>query len=64
VQHIIAKWKVAGESVRQNCGSAKILSDRDRRSVKLLVKSNRQSSIHQLISVFNEGSKTISTRTV
>jgi hypothetical protein len=66
VQRITAKQKMAGEpaSVRHNCGRAKILADRDRRSLKRFVKLNRRSSIHQLISVFNEGAKTISTRTV
>jgi hypothetical protein len=51
-------------SVRQNCGRAKFLDDRDNRSLKRLVKSNRQGSIHQLTRVFNQAAKTISTRTV
>jgi hypothetical protein len=66
VQHINAKWKMAGEpaSACQNCSISNILNDRDMRSLKSLVKSNRWSSIHQLTSVFNQGDKTISTHTV
>jgi transposase len=66
VQRIIAKWKMAGKlaSARQNCGRAKMLDDRYRRSLKRLVKSNMRSPILQLSRVFNQGARTISTPTV
>jgi hypothetical protein len=66
VQRIILKWKTADEpsSAHQNCCWAKILDDRDRRSLKRLVKSSRWCSIHQLTSVSNQGAKRIFTCTV
>ena len=44
VQRIIKNCKTCGEpsSSREKCGQKKILTDCDRRSLKLLVKSNRR----------------------
>ena len=47
-----------------NSGRAKILNTHDRRSLKRLVKSNRRKSVQQLTSMFNEGAKKISARTM
>lgn len=66
VQRIIKEWKDSGEcsSSRDNCGRKKILSDRDRRSLKRLVKKNRKKSTLQITTMFNAGVKTVSARTM
>jgi transposase len=66
VQRTIAQWKKDGEvrSFSHNSGKAKIMNIRDRRSLKRLVKSNRRKSVQQLTSMFNEGPKKISARTM
>lgn len=55
VQHIIKTWKDSGEpsSSRKKCGRKKILNDRDRRSLKRLVKSYRKKSTVELTAMFN-----------
>ena len=66
IQRTIAYWKQYGEpsSSRGNCGRGKILNERDRRSLKRLVKKNRRSSVQMITSEFNEGMKKVSPRTI
>jgi len=66
VQRIIEIWKDSGEpsSLREKCGRKKILTDRDRRSLKLLVKSNRRKTTVELRAMFDSESKSISKRTM
>ena len=66
IQRTIAYWKQYGEpsSTRGNCGRGKILNERDRRSLKRLVKKNRRSSVQMITSEFNEGTKKVSPRTI
>ena len=66
VQRIIKAWN-DGElatTSRERCGRHRILTDRDRRAVKRLVKSNRKRSTLQLTKMFNAGCQTISCRTM
>ena len=66
VQRTITQWKKDGEvkSFSGNSGRAKMMNILDRRSLKRLVKVNRRKSVQQLTSMFNEGPKKISTRTI
>ncbi|XP_054720704.1 uncharacterized protein LOC129230330 [Uloborus diversus] len=66
VQRITKRCKEGGEATcsRYLCGHKSILHERDRRSLKRLVKKNRKKSTIQLTALFNEGSKTISQRTI
>lgn len=66
VQRIIKNWKDSGDpsSSRKKCGRKKILNDRDRRSLKRLVRSNRRKTTVELRAMFNSESKSISTRTM
>uniref|UniRef100_A0A8C9RQZ3 Transposase Tc1-like domain-containing protein n=1 Tax=Scleropages formosus TaxID=113540 RepID=A0A8C9RQZ3_SCLFO len=65
-QSIIKTWKDSGEpsSSRKKCGLKKILNDRDWRSLKRLVKSNRKKRTVELTVMFNSESKSISTHTM
>ena len=45
-----------------NSSRAKVLSTRDRRSLKRFVKANQRKSVQQLTTMFNEGPKKISAR--
>ncbi|KAG2469515.1 TGFA factor, partial [Polypterus senegalus] len=58
VQRIIKNWKDSGDpsSSRMKCGQKKILNDRDQRSLKRLVKSNRRKTTVELRSMFNSES--------
>ncbi|KAK1796679.1 hypothetical protein P4O66_009702, partial [Electrophorus voltai] len=55
VQRIIKKWKDSGEtsSSRKESGLKKILNDRDRRSLKRVVKSNHRKTTIELRDMFN-----------
>lgn len=66
VQRIIKNWKDSGDpsSSRKKCGRKKILNDRDRRSLKRVVRSNRRKTTVELRAMFNSESKSISTRTM
>ena len=66
IQRAIACWKQDGEPSpsRAKYGRHSILDDRDRRSLKRLVKKNRRSSTQMLTSEFSEGPKKVSQRTV
>ena len=59
IQQTLAYWKQYGEpsSSHSNCGRGKILSERDRCSLKRLVKKNCHSSVQMITSEFNEGTK-------
>ena len=66
VQRIIKRWKDGGEATcsRTRCGRKSILDERDRRSLKRLVKKNRRKSTVELTALYNQGGKTISQRTM
>ena len=66
IQRTIACCKQDGElsSSRAKCGRFSILNDRDRRSLKRLVKKNRRSSTQMLTSEFSEGPQQVSPRSV
>ncbi|GBM54343.1 hypothetical protein AVEN_259204-1 [Araneus ventricosus] len=66
VQFIIKSWKdVMNQHIREKkCGGKTILNNRDGRSLKRLIKSNRQKSTLELKNSFDKGSKTISTRAI
>ena len=61
IRRIIVRWKKDGEpsTTRANCGRHNILDDRDRHSLKRLVKRNRRSSTQLLTSEFCEGQKRV-----
>ena len=61
-QRITKNWKDSGEPLflRKKCGE-KILIDRDQRSLKGLVKSNRRKTTVELRAMFDSESKSIST---
>ena len=58
-QQTIAYWKQYGKpsSSCSNCSRGKILNERDRCSLKRLVKENYCSSVQMITSEFNEGTK-------
>ena len=66
VQRIIKNWRDSGKplSSRKKCGRKNILIERDRRSLKCLVKTNRRKTTAELRAMFNSESKSISTCTV
>ena len=66
VQCIIKNWKDSGEpsSLNKKCGQNTIPIDRDCRSLKRLVKSNRRKTRVDLRAMFNSESRSISTRTM
>ncbi|GBN51384.1 hypothetical protein AVEN_205152-1 [Araneus ventricosus] len=67
VQRIMKSGKVVNEpssSSQKNCDRKTILSNRDQKSLKRLVKSNRQKSNLEIKKSFDKGSKTIYTRTM
>ncbi|GBN94183.1 hypothetical protein AVEN_207876-1 [Araneus ventricosus] len=66
VQRIIKTWKGSGEPLtsRNKCGRKKLVSSRDRRSLKRLVQKNRKKSTLELTAIFNTLHRGISTSTM
>lgn len=66
VQRIIKNWKDSGDpsTSRKKCGRKKIPNDRDRRSLKRLVRSNQRKTTVELRAKFRSGRKSVSTRTM
>ncbi|GBN05009.1 hypothetical protein AVEN_63758-1 [Araneus ventricosus] len=67
VQRIIKSWKGVNEplsSSQNNCDQKMIVNNRDQKSLKRLVKYNRQKSNLEIENSFDKESKTIYTRTM